>query len=290
LFLQVNIGWIALPLAFWAAVLILRPGLGDAKRAVLFMVGSGLFLTILVEVIVLVGDLGRMNTVFKFYLQVWVLFAVSAGAALGWLLPEMEKWHPRWRLTWEIIATILLAGAALFLLISGADKIRDRVSAQTPHTMDSMAYMAHARYSDNGQEMDLSQDYRAIRWMQTNVQGSPVIVEANTPEYRWGSRFTIYTGLPGVVGWNWHQRQQRALTPNNWVTDRVDEIGQFYTTTDLQATQDFLKKYNVRYIIVGQLENIYYAGPGLDKFPAQDGVLWKKVYDDQETRIYQVLP
>jgi uncharacterized membrane protein len=35
--------------------------------------------------------------------------------------------------------------------------------------------------------------------MQDNIQGSPVIVEANCPEYRWCTRYTIYTGLPGVV-------------------------------------------------------------------------------------------
>ena len=63
--------------------------------------------------------------------------------------------------------------------------------------------------------MNLVQDYKAIRWMQDNVQGSPVIVEANCPEYRWCMRFTIYTGLPGVVGWNWHERQQRTLTPQS---------------------------------------------------------------------------
>ena len=81
----------------------------------------------------------------------------------------------------------------------------------------------------------MSQDYRAIQWMQRNVQGSPVIVEANTPEYRWGTRFTIYTGLPGVVGWNWHQRQQRAVTPDTWVFDRVDAIGAFYNADNRAA-------------------------------------------------------
>lgn len=56
--------------------------------------------------------------------------------------------------------------------------------------------------------MDLRQDYRAIRWMQENIPGSPVIVEANVPEVRWENRFTIYTGLPGMAGWNCHRRQR----------------------------------------------------------------------------------
>ncbi len=77
-----------------------------------------------------------------------------------------------------------------------------------------------------------------------------MIVEANCPEYHWCTRFTIYTGLPGVVGWNWHQRQQRTLTPQ-LVEERVSEIDTFYTTTDVEAAERFLKEYNVKYIIVG---------------------------------------
>ena len=137
--------------------------------------------------------------------------------------------------------------------------------------------------------MDLSQDYHAIRWMQDNVQGSPVIVETNCPEYRWCSRFTIYTGLPGVVGWNWHQRQQRALSAPNLVTDRVDAIGNFYTSTDIDFARDFLAKYDVRYIVLGQLENIYYPGDGLLKFQQYNGTLWKEVYNDTQTTIYEVI-
>ena len=66
-----------------------------------------------------------------------------------------------------------------------------------------MKYMESATHWDSV-ALDLGQDYAGILWMRENVQGSPVIVEANTPEYRWGSRYSIYTGLPGVVGWNWH--------------------------------------------------------------------------------------
>jgi uncharacterized membrane protein len=114
-------------------------------------------------------------------------------------------------------------------------------------------------------------------------------VEANGPEYRhWGSRFTIYTGLPGVVGWNYHERQQRALTPDTWVYERIDAIRAFYTTTSPDQARAFLEKYGVRYIILGQLERIYYDGPGLGKFSALDGVMWERIYQDGQTEIYRV--
>jgi uncharacterized membrane protein len=143
--------------------------------------------------------------------------------------------------------------------------------------------------------MDLSQDYRAIRWMQDNVQGSPVIVEANCSEYRWCTRFTIYTGLPGVVGWNWHQRQQRALIASNTIFNRVSEISMFYTTQDVDAALAFLKKYQVKYIVVGQLERGVYPSlipdlEGLAKFEKYEGKYWKAVYHDADTTIYEVMP
>ncbi|MCK4800533.1 MAG: hypothetical protein KAS84_00970, partial [Anaerolineales bacterium] len=101
--------------------------------------------------------------------------------------------------------------------------------------------------------------------------------------------YTVYTGLPGVVGWNWHQRQQRNLTPHEWVYNRVDDVNTFYDTTDLGFTRDFLEKYNVQYIVLGQLERAKYLPEGIEKFEVAEGILWKTVYHDQETTIYQAL-
>ena len=291
LVMGVNIAWLVLLLAAWAAVLLFRQDVSEEKRAVMFITATALVLTLAVEVIVLRGDIGRMNTVFKFYLQAWTLLSISAAAALGWLYPAvLKKWNPKWRTGWQTILLLLVVGAGLFTVTASSDKIRDRITKEAPHVLDGMNYMAYSTYSDQEKEMDLSQDYRAIQWMQDNIQGSPVIVEANTPEYRWGSRFTIYTGLPGVVGWNWHQRQQRAVVPSEEVTRRVDEVETFYETQDRTAAVEFLKLHNVRYIVVGQLEQAYYPGPGLEKFEKWNDDLWREVYREKDTVIYEVLP
>jgi uncharacterized membrane protein len=74
------------------------------------------------------------------------------------------------------------------------------------------------------------------------------------------------------------------------VQDRVNEIGEFYNTTDPELSRDFLKKYDVKYIIVGQLERAAYLTEGIAKFEQFDGVYWRTVYRDGNTVIYEVLP
>ena len=289
--------WIALvvvPLGVCVTVLLFRPDLAEAKRFVLFMIGTALLLTLAVELVAVKGDIGRMNTVFKFYYQAWSLLSLSAAAGLAWLWGKLRGWNPTWGSVWMAGLTLLVVGAALYPLTATQGKISDRMAGNAPHTLDGMAFMNFARLEDgvnpeSSIDMDLSQDYRAIQWMQQNVAGSPVIVEANTPEYRhWGTRVTIYTGLPGVVGWNWHERQQRTITPDTWVFQRIDEIKAFYETTDAELAQAFLKKYHVQYVILGQVERAWYPGAGLVKFDQFNGVLWDRVYAEGQTAIYKV--
>lgn len=287
---RVWIGWIVLPLMIWTGLLLLRRDQLDEKRLVLFLVGSGLFMTLFVELFVLEGDIGRMNTVFKFYLQAWVLFAVSSAAALFWMLPAIYRnWTSVLFRVWRTALGVLVFAVMLFPITAGVDKATDRMSAMAPHSLDGMQYMQTGTYNDQGEELILRQDYEAIQWMLENVEGSPVIVEGNTPEYRWGSRITINTGLPGVVGWNWHQRQQRGVVSADWVTKRVEAISLFYSTSNRADVEDFLRRYDVQYIVVGQLEKANYPGPGLDKFEEWDGDMWQSVYSQDDTAIYQVL-
>jgi len=286
--LGIGIAWFVLPVALWVGILLMRPNQMDIKRLVLFLTGTGLLLTLFVEVFVLKGDIGRMNTVFKFYLQVWTLLAFSASLASWWILKRALAGTMRWMKGFRLVSWILLIGALLYPMTAGLAKIKDRYVSDASHSLDGMNFMVGATYGENGVEMQLADDLPAIRWMQQNIQGTPVIVEGHVTEYRWGNRFTIYTGLPGVIGWNWHQRQQRAVTPSEWVTDRVAELNDFYNTPSLSAAVTFLRKYNVQYIVVGQLENAIYTDEGLSKFLPEAQGPWTIVYQQGDTMILKV--
>ena len=52
------------------------------------MIGTALTLTLVVELVYLIGDIGRMNVVFKLYNQAWVLFALCAGFCMVSLLED----------------------------------------------------------------------------------------------------------------------------------------------------------------------------------------------------------
>jgi YYY domain-containing protein len=284
----VPVGMIALPLGLWVVVLMLRPDRSDAGRFHLFMIGTALTLTLAVELIYLPGDIGRMNSVFKFYLQAWILFALSAGVCFVWLLKSLRYWRNHLVFLWQLSLFLLVVSAALFTVMGTKDKINDRMVPDAPQGLDGMAFMAYATYYDMGINMQLVEDYYAIRWMQDHIEGSPVILEGQAYEYRWGNRYTIYTGLPGVVGWNWHQRQQRAVLRNTVVQDRVNRVNTFFTTEDIAYAVEFIQAYDVAYIVVGQLEQAFYPESGLEKFNTYDGQLWDAVYRVGSTTIYQV--
>jgi YYY domain-containing protein len=251
---------VILPLGVLCLLLLLRPGMPLGKRIVVFLTGSALLLTLIVELVVLTGDIDRMNTVFKFYMQVWELLAVSAGAAFAWTFADLVVWNRGWRWLWTAAAFFLLFCAALYPITAAPARIRDRFSSLAPHTLNGMTFMRSIEnYYELGHKLELDEDYEAIRWMQEHISGTPVIVEANVPEYRFGSRFTIYTGLPGVLGWRWHQVQQRVSTGDQPVNQRSFDILAFYLARSSADAMEIIARYDISYIIVGDLEQAYYA-------------------------------
>ena len=120
-------------------------------------------------------------------------------------------------------------------------------------------------------------------WLQDNLQGSPVILEAHLSQYRWGSRFAIYTGLPTVIGWPWHQIQQRT-DYTSAIQNRVRDVQEMYETSNEERAVELFRKYGVKYVAVGDLERINYSGEGLQKFEN----LGQKVFENQGTTIYEL--
>ena len=287
----VSIAIILIPLMIWVGLLLSIKEQPLLERILLLFVLAGLAMILMVEVIVLSGDVGRMNTVFKFYLQVWTLLSLSATFAGIDLYERMTNAPEKggWKQAWRVIAAFLLGCGLLFPLAATTDKITDRISDSVPVTLDGMDFMQTSTYWQDGVTMDLEQDYQAIRWMQDTIEGSPTIVEGNVSLYQWGNRYSIYTGLPAVIGWDWHQRQQKQTLPSNWVTDRIAEVEHFYSTSDVETALSFLKKYDVQYIVVGQLERIVYDQSGISKFSTYEGIYWQTVFSYKDTMILKVM-
>ncbi len=279
---------LALPLLVVGMSLSLRRDLPAAEQFAAMLFSLGLVLTAAVEVVVLRGDIGRMNTVFKLYLQVWVLWGVAAAVALSALSRRWARWRPAWRESCQLGLGLLLLGAALYPLTATGAKINDRFDRSLGPGLDGTAYMQTAQYYDQDRLLELRHDLEAIRWLQDNVRGSPVILEAQTPLYRWGSRISIYTGLPTVIGWDWHQMQQRAVVPGEAILWRLDDVRRMYDTIDGDELIRLLRLYDVSYVYVGELEQAYYSPEGLAKFERLAGSLFDVVYRRGPVTIYQV--
>ena len=286
----VIINILVIPAVAISGFLLFRKGSSEKQRFILILTCIGLGLTLLVELVVLTGDIGRMNTVFKFYMQAWTCLAISSSWYLSQLLIAIKNSKKNNIISgWITMIVLLSMSVILYPIFASADKITDRISNTVPITLDGMDYMRYTSYTENNQVMDLNQDYELIRWMQDNIKGTPIIIEANVPEYRWGNRITIYTGLPGVIGWNWHQRQQRAINPSDWIFKRVEDVKTFYSTTDISVAEELVEKYKVDYIVIGQLERIIYPREGIDKFFINANSFLELIYSSEDTNLFMVV-
>ncbi|MCG2768639.1 MAG: DUF2298 domain-containing protein, partial [Anaerolineae bacterium] len=279
---------VMLPWLLLVVLLFLRREQSSQKRFLFVLIGLGIALTLGVDLIVIKGDIGRMNSVFKFYLQVWVMWGIAAAVGLA----ELAERRPlrasgRWR-CWQVVMIALIACTALYPMCATPAKMRDRWLAEQESGLDGMAYMLVAPYQDQGRPLELRRDYEAINWLLDNVEGSPVILDGNTPNYRWGSRVSIYTGLPTVIGWDWHQKQQRMVVSGELVDWRIADVRTIYNTQDVDEALQLLRRYGVSYVYVGELEKAYYDAGGLTKFDDMIGNYLDVAYSNESVKIYRV--
>jgi YYY domain-containing protein len=269
----------------------------------------------------------RMNTVFKFYYQVWTLLALGGalifaqligralavrapgtaaplvepsadGAAATWRLEAPERGTNALRGLWLVALVALVLGSCIFVVEGTQARLQDpaewaRVQPPpgglqpTTLSLDGMAFM-RGWYPG---------DYAAINWMNAHIAGDPTIVEASNGPYKWYSRVSIYTGLPTVLGWASREYEQRY---GGEVFPRGDDVNTFWGTEDPAVALNFLRTYGVRYVYLGALERTCYTTLSNDacvpmspraqaKFQtlAAQGML-RKVYANPDVTIFEV--
>ncbi|MRR11923.1 hypothetical protein EG835_05515, partial [bacterium] len=139
----------------------------------------------------------RMNTVFKFGLDATLLLSVAGAAALDALLAP-APWRSPVRALWRVGATLAGLAALATSVLAVAGHLRTR-RVETPRwTLDGMAYRVAHRPNEAA----------ALAWIEKNVPGLPVLAEAHGPAYQEYARFSMNTGLPIVLGWDYHVVQR----------------------------------------------------------------------------------
>ena len=194
----------------------------------------------------------RMNTIFKFHFETWLLF--SLAGAIAWETLRLSR-SRAWR-----VATALGGLAALFTTVTAfAGFLRLDRGGWPRFTLDGTAYLARQNPSDRG----------AIEWINANVRGLPVLLEAQGPPYQEFTRLSMNTGLPTVQGWEYHT-QQRGHSQAE--TDRRKaDVTAAYTSADEAVVKRILLRYHVALVAVGNLERRTYAGGNLARFEVVDG-------------------
>ncbi len=290
---------LAASIAAFGAILVLN-NLHDRSLAFTLLLGATAFALIAgCEIIylrdVFSGSLPRMNTVFKFYFQSWALLSVTSGIGLYFILesfrpplgiPRPQRWMQRGvELLWGVGLCVLLLASAIYPL-AGA-YARTNHFAQHSNSLDGLAYLQNCPLYMCG--YDTSGDYYAIRWINSHIQGDPVIVEAVGDDYTMYGRISAFTGLPTIMGWVGHEYQWRVTLLNNPLNavdfnSRQSDVKTIYTTTSPKVVLDLMARYNAQYLYVGALERQQYPGANLSRF----GAFMHIVYSADGVTIYKV--
>ena len=264
-----------------ALLVALCPQVKRHTRLMAGMVALAAVLGIFPEFFAIDGDVGRMNTVFKFYLQAWNLLALVAAATLPFLWQQIHL--RRFILP---LGGLLVLLALIYPLSAIPSRAQHRLVPDLV-TLDGAAFMKEGVIVDQDREIPLKWDMEAIHWLQDNVEGTPTMLEATIPYFRWGARVSIHTGLPTVLGWDSHEWLQRwEYRP--MIEQRRADVQTIYETADFDLALTLLRQYGVDYIYLGDLERAYYFGPGLGKFELMGDLGITPVYRNLRVTIYRV--
>jgi uncharacterized membrane protein len=245
--------------------------------------GAAFLLTLVVEFVYLRDSFGtRMNTVFKFYYQAWVMMALAAAFGCYYLLGRQKPVKAPAKVSPQAMALLLARGgwatALVVLVLIGlvypALGIPNKAGYfRGQPTLDGMAFIQNIR----------GDDYAAIKWLQANVPGQPYIVESTGGSYTETAWVSAFTGLPTILGWDFHEYQWRGNSTE--ANKRRPDIQQIYQSVDPQQVLNLLDKYDVEYVYLGPVERDKFepqpnAGERLSRF-------LEKVYEGGSVSIYR---
>ncbi|NPV57842.1 MAG: hypothetical protein HPY76_14395, partial [Anaerolineae bacterium] len=212
---------------------------GDPAQFLSLIFLVGLALVIVPEFFYLRDQFGwRINTIFKFYFQTWILWSVVAAfsVALLWqTLRARQAWVFR-----VVMVLVILAGLA-YPVYAIAGRLNTPLQQLT---LDGTGTIA--RY--NPDEM------AAITWLRQAPLG--VMAEAVGGSYSAYGRFATHSGQPTVLGWPGHESQWRGGALE--IGSREGDIERLYRTRNWEEALEILNQYNVTYVVIASLERNRY--------------------------------
>jgi len=233
---------------------------------IFLLIALASILVIAPEFVYLHDEFGtRMNTIFKFYYQAWLLWSIAAAFGIAILLQNL-----RGALDWifRVSLVILLFVSLTYPALAIANKTNN-FNPTLGWTLDDFTRI----------QRDAPDEAAAIEWLKSAPDG--VVAEAVGGGYTSYGRISEYTGLPTVLNWPDHESQW-GRTGADFGT-RQDDVKTLYSTPNWQAALAIIHQYNIQYIYIGDLERSTYQVQE-DKFRAH----LTQVFHQGNVTIYEV--
>ena len=196
------------------------------------------------------GEHYRANTMFKLTYQAWILFAIVMGYALIRILAGRMKFA----CVLASVCTVLLLLTLGYLPRSIMDWFGNIFDPSLRIGTDASVFVDESFHTD----------YAAITWLNNEVKGRPVCLEAPGDSYSTRERVSVATGLPTVAGWYVHEWLWRG--DPDAVSERNKDIEAIYTSGDEKLVKSLIEKYNITYIYIGTQERQAYYNSIKDVF------------------------
>lgn len=246
-------------------------GYPPATGFALLLAGAGMVLTLAPEFVYLRDNFGvRINTIFKFYYQAWLMF--GAASAYGLYVIAADARLPGrvtgLRAGLVTLTTVGILLGMLYPVLGFHNRMwiesgRGSRASESPLTLDG------------GPTTVSADDYNSIMCFNQLVTGSDLVVlEAADPGSaynitgKWG-RVGMLTGVPILLGWQNHEGQWRGPTYAQIVGTRPQDIDRMYTDLRWDVVAPLLAQYGVDYVFFGETERNKYGVQAEDKFAEQ---------------------